>query len=165
MSPRSRKRKARKNNTRGGKKKGHILYYGLVPESVIIAGPRNAHRRPLIPPLAILFSSLLARCVRADAQASLSWGSLGSLGAVRDRCFFPYPGFPPLSPRPSRREMLPLYNHYRLSRSRSACARALASLFSCLPPFNLSSVCSFTRTPRASCRPKFHYVLLYNYTN
>lgn len=30
-------------------------------EPVIIAGPRNAHRRPLIPPLAILFSSLLAR--------------------------------------------------------------------------------------------------------
>lgn len=35
------------------------MYYGPA-EPVIIAGPRNAHRRPLIPPLAILFSSLLA---------------------------------------------------------------------------------------------------------
>lgn len=34
------------------------MYYGLA-EPVINAGPRNAHRRPLIPPLAILFSSLL----------------------------------------------------------------------------------------------------------
>lgn len=53
-------RKAKKNKITAGRKGVHILYYGLA-ESVIIAGPRNAHRRPLIPPLAILFSSLLAR--------------------------------------------------------------------------------------------------------
>lgn len=52
--------KTRRKNTRGG----YILYYGFA-ESVIIAGPRNAHRRPLIPPLAILFSSLLSRAPSA----------------------------------------------------------------------------------------------------
>lgn len=48
------------------------MYYGFVPESVIIARPRNAHRRPLIPPLAILFSSLLARPCRCQGTL-LSW--------------------------------------------------------------------------------------------
>lgn len=38
------------------------MYYGFA-EPVIITRPRNAHRRPLIPPLAILFSSLFAPSV------------------------------------------------------------------------------------------------------
>lgn len=41
-----------------GKRRDSSVYYRFA-EPVIIAGPRNAHRRPLILPLAILFSSLL----------------------------------------------------------------------------------------------------------
>lgn len=40
-----------------GKGRDSSVYYRFA-EPVIIAGPRNAHRRPLILPLAILFSSL-----------------------------------------------------------------------------------------------------------
>jgi len=126
------------------------LYYGFA-EPVIIAGPRNAHRRPLIPPLAILFSSLLARCVRADVPEHYSFpGSLAPIAFLSlPRFFFPSP---PL-PRPSRRDG-PLYNHYRLSLTNSWFARA-----ACFPPFNHRL---FVRLHalHASRHPEFHYVLL-----
>lgn len=77
------------------------MYYGFA-EPVIIAGPRNAHRRPLIPPLAILFSSLLARPVHPplDAGASLFPGPNRPL-APRDCA-----SFSPLAVPPSRRRFV-----------------------------------------------------------
>lgn len=143
------------------------MYYGFA-EPVIIAGPRNAHLRPLIPPLAILFSSLLARALRPSSP-----GHQSSL--------FPGPRTSPLSRRavvsfsPRRRialsrrrfvtSMRPFYNHYRFSQLDRGCAPRRASLslsISRSPPFSFSFLRLFVSpssrlfTPRISrSRPEF----------
>lgn len=97
------------------------MYYGFA-ESVIIAGPRNAHRRPLIPPLAILFSSLLSRApsarpVRADPRG---YHFLEALFRPLVASFFSsLSSLSPFSSSPAPchvTPVCPLYNHYRLSR-------------------------------------------------
>lgn len=142
------------------------MYYGFA-EPVIIAGPRNAPRRPLIPPLAILFSSLFARSVRLPCP------------------LLPHPPAPgaPLFPGPSRPFALraivvplfllssvslpfrrvtstcPFYNHYRLSQLDRGRAASLPFRFhsfgrSSFPPPPLRFPRSCTFIPRIS-RPKF----------
>lgn len=119
------------------------MYYGFA-EPVIIAGPRNAHLRPLIPPLAILFSSLLARAPSVVPGAPPALFSRG-------------PNQPSLAPRavvsfsPRRRitlsrrrfvtSMRPFYNHYRFSQLDRGCAPRL-SLSLSLPLFHFHSFSS-----------------------
>lgn len=88
------------------------MYYGFA-ESVIIAGPRNAHRRPFIPPLAILFSSLFARspCPSPGHQGITFPGAQPPSRAARS-CLF----FPPLAGASSRHVDAPILQ------SLSACA-------------------------------------------
>lgn len=128
------------------------MYYGLA-EPVIIAGPRNAPRRPLIPLLAILFSSLLAPAPPRPR------GTFPPGPSVR-----PIALPPPLSGTSFLRFSLPLCrrfasasrrralcNHYRLSR---------APLFR-FPPFDcLLSPCRLFAFLSRSAVPNsitFHY--------
>ena len=76
-----RERERERNKKNNGKSRAPIkkerergdssVYYRFA-EPVIIAGPRNAHRRPLILPLAILFSSLLIRPILGQFSLVLS---------------------------------------------------------------------------------------------
>lgn len=143
------------------------MYYGFA-EPVIIAGPRNAHLRPLIPPLAILFSSLLARAPSVVPGAPPALFSRG-------------PNQPSLAPRavvsfsPRRRitlsrrrfvtSMRPFYNHYRFSQLDRGCAPRLSLTLSISlslsPPFSFSFLQLFVSLvapvyPRISrSRPEF----------
>lgn len=141
------------------------MYYGFA-EPVIIAGPRNAHLRPLIPPLAILFSSLLARAPSVVPGAPPALFSRG-------------PNQPSLAPRavvsfsPRRRitlsrrrfvtSMRPFYNHYRFSQLDRGCAPrlSLSLSISLSPPFSFSFLQLFVSLvapvyPRISrSRPEF----------
>lgn len=117
----------RKKKITAERKGVHILYYGLA-ESVIIAGPRNAHRRPLIPPLAILFSSLLARAP-CRPQGTFPPGPCASvLSRPLPLCRSLLPVLFFLCVGASRRAR-PLCNHYRLSQPDRVC-RASLSRFS-----------------------------------
>lgn len=123
----------RKKKITAGRKGVHILYYGLA-ESVIIAGPRNAHRRPLIPPLAILFSSLLAR---SPCRPRGTFPPAPCVRPIAPPPPLPKPpacAFLPLCRRVTTRAR-PLCNHYRLSQPDARVPRISFSLF-----FPLSSL-------------------------
>lgn len=97
------------------------MYYGFA-ESVIIAGPRNAHRRPLIPPLAILFSSLFARSVCAPRCRGITFPG----AQLPSRAALSCPFYFSLSPALLRvTSMRPFCNHYRLSQLDHRCAADL----------------------------------------
>lgn len=126
---RSMSRKKGEKKITAERKGVHILYYGLA-ESVIIAGPRNAHRRPLIPPLAILFSSLLARAP-CRPQGTFPPGPCASvLSRPLPLCRSLLPVLFFLCVGASRRAR-PLCNHYRLSQPDRVCRASLSRFSSC----------------------------------
>lgn len=130
------------------------MYYGFA-EPVIIAGPRNAHLRPLIPPLAILFSSLLARAPSVSSpghQLSFTRGpnqpSLAPRGGRR--LFFSSPPYRPLTPGASSRRCA---HSIIIIGFRSWTARMRAAPLShSLSPFFIF-IPSALRFPRRACLP------------